>query len=59
MKKQGLLALLEHPRSKFQNKFPAITQLHDVIMCSGEVVEIFEQNGESIARWQKQIARKH
>ena len=44
---------------KFQNKFSAITQLHDVITCSGEVVEIFEQNGESIARCQIQAAKEN
>ncbi|MEY8205518.1 MAG: MaoC family dehydratase [Bermanella sp.] len=48
------------PRSKlrkFQNKFSAITQLHDVITCSGEVVEIFEKDGERIARCQIQAAK--
>lgn len=48
------------PRSKlrkFQNKFSAITQLHDVITCSGEVVEILELNGESVARCQIQAAK--
>lgn len=31
---------------KFSNRFLAITQLHDVITCTGEVVEIVEVKGE-------------
>jgi acyl dehydratase len=35
---------------KFSNRFAAITQLQDVITCSGEVVELFEESGELHAR---------
>lgn len=35
---------------KFSNKFSAITQLQDVISCSGVVVAIEQQSGETIAR---------
>jgi acyl dehydratase len=35
---------------KFGNRFAAITQLQDVITCSGKVVEIIEQQGETLAR---------
>ena len=35
---------------KFSNKFSAITNLQDVISCSGEVVEMIEVNGETLAR---------
>lgn len=35
---------------KFGNKFSAITNLQDVITCSGEVVELLEINGEQCAR---------
>jgi acyl dehydratase len=35
---------------KFGNRFAAITQLQDVITCSGRVVEIIEQRGETLAR---------
>lgn len=35
---------------KFSNRFAAITQLQDVITCSGKVVEIFEESGERCAR---------
>lgn len=35
---------------KFNNKFAAITNLRDVITCSGKVVEILEKNGETLAR---------
>jgi acyl dehydratase len=41
------------PQSKlrrFSNKFTAITHLQDVIICTGEVVEIIEQNDEKLAR---------
>ncbi len=42
---------------KFSNKFATITQLKDVITCSGEVVEIIEKDGESLARCQIQAAK--
>lgn len=35
---------------RFSNKFAAITQLQDVITCGGKVVEITDQNGETVAR---------
>jgi acyl dehydratase len=35
---------------KFGNRFVAITQLQEVITCSGKVVEIIEQQGETLAR---------
>lgn len=41
------------PQSKlkeFSTKFAAITQVHDNITCSGKVVEIIEQEGETQAR---------
>ncbi|GAA5317555.1 MAG: MaoC family dehydratase [Candidatus Pelagadaptatus aseana] len=42
---------------RFSNKFAAITQLADVITCSGKVVEMIEQNGETIARCEIQAAK--
>ena len=35
---------------KFSNKFSAMTQLKDVITCSGEVVELLSHNDETCAR---------
>jgi len=35
---------------KFNNRFSSITHLEDVITCQGRVVEIIEQDGESLAR---------
>ena len=35
---------------KFGNRFAAITQLQDVITCSGKVVELIERDGETLAR---------
>lgn len=35
---------------KFSNRFAAITHLQDVITCSGKVVELIEQNDETLAR---------
>lgn len=35
---------------KFSTRFAAITQLHDVVTCSGTVVEIIEAEGETLAR---------
>ena len=35
---------------KFSNKFSAITNLQDVITCSGKVIDLFEKNGETLAR---------
>jgi len=34
---------------KFSSKFTAITQLGDAITCSGEVVEVVENEGERLA----------
>lgn len=42
---------------KFSNRFAAITQLQDVITCSGKVVEIIEQDGEKLARCEIQAAK--
>jgi acyl dehydratase len=41
---------------RFSNKFSAITQLHDVITCSGEVIEIVTDGEETIARCAIQAA---
>jgi acyl dehydratase len=35
---------------KFSSRFAAITQLQDVITCSGKVMEILELDGERLAR---------
>ncbi len=42
---------------RFSNKFAALTQLKDVITCSGKVVEIIEQDGETLARCEIQAAK--
>lgn len=42
---------------RFSNKFAAITQLQDVITCSGKVVEIIEQDGETLARCEIQAVK--
>lgn len=42
---------------KFGNRFAAITQLQDVITCSGKVVEIIEGDNETLARCEIQAAR--
>ncbi len=42
---------------KFQNRFSAITQLQDVITCSGKVVELIEEDGETLARCEIQAAK--
>lgn len=42
---------------KFSNKFSAITNLRDVITCSGKVVDVFEQNGETLARCEIQAIK--
>lgn len=42
---------------KFGNRFAAITQLQDVITCSGLVVELLEQHGETLARCEIQAAK--
>lgn len=35
---------------KFGNRFAKMTQLQDVITCSGTVVELIDQDGETLAR---------
>ena len=42
---------------KFENRFAAITQLKDVITCSGRVAEIIEADGETLARCEIQAAK--
>ena len=42
---------------KFSNRFAAITQLQDVITCSGKVVELIEQNNETVARCEVQAIK--
>lgn len=42
---------------QFGNRFAAITNLQDVITCSGRVVEILERDGETLARCEIQAAR--
>ena len=42
---------------KFGNRFATITQLQDVITCSGKVVELIELNGETLARCEIQAAK--
>ena len=34
----------------FSSRFVAITELQDIVTCSGEVTELFEAEGESRAR---------
>lgn len=42
---------------KFSNRFAAITNLQDVITCSGKVVELLEKDGESLARCEIQAVK--
>lgn len=42
---------------RFSNKFSAITQLQDVITCSGTVIELLEQDGEILARCEIQATK--
>ena len=42
---------------KFSSRFAAITQLEDVITCSGKVVELVEDGGETLARCEIQAAK--
>lgn len=42
---------------KFSNRFAAITHLQDVITCQGRVVEIVEQDGETLARCEIQAVK--
>ncbi|MGI9292718.1 MAG: MaoC family dehydratase [Pseudomonadales bacterium] len=41
---------------KFSSRFTAITQLQDVVTCSGEVVELMEDNGDTLALCKIQAA---
>ncbi len=43
---------------KFGNRFAAITHLQDAISCSGKVVEILEQDGETLARCEIQAVKQ-
>jgi acyl dehydratase len=42
---------------KFGNRFASITQLQDVISCSGKVLELIEHNGETLARCEIQAVK--
>ena len=42
---------------KFSNRFAAITHLQDMITCSGKVVELIEQDGETLARCEIQAVK--
>lgn len=42
---------------KFSNRFATITQLQDVITCSGKVVEMVEREGETLARCEIQAVK--
>lgn len=42
---------------KFSNRFAAITHLEDVITCSGRVVELIEDKGETLARCEIQAVK--
>ena len=43
---------------KFKTSFTAITNIHDVITCSGEVVEILEKDNQQLARCKIQAAKE-
>jgi len=43
---------------KFTTRFATITNLYDVITCSGKVIELIEQNGETLARCEIQACRE-
>ena len=42
---------------QFGNRFTTMTNLQDVITCSGRVVEILERDGETLASCEIQAAR--
>ena len=44
---------------KFSSRFKAITQLQDVITCSGIVVEIVDYKGEAAARCEIQATKQN
>ena len=41
-----------------QHRITAITNLQDVITCSGTVVELFERDGETLARCEIQAVKQ-
>ena len=41
----------------FSSRFAAITQLNDVITCSGKVVELVEEGGDTLARCEIKAAK--
>tara|TARA_B110000503_G_scaffold141500_1_gene235270 strand:+ start:3409 stop:3810 length:402 start_codon:yes stop_codon:yes gene_type:complete len=43
---------------KFSNKFSSITHLQDIITCSGKVVEVTQDNGETLARCEIQATKQ-
>ena len=42
---------------KFTTRFSTITNLYDVITCSGKVIELIEQKGETLARCEIQACK--
>jgi acyl dehydratase len=42
---------------RFSNRFASITHLQDVITCIGKVVELAEQDGETVARCEIQAIK--
>ncbi len=42
---------------KFSSRFAAITNLQDVITCTGKVVDVIELNGERLARCEIQAVK--
>ena len=42
---------------RFSNKFASITHLQDIITCSGRVVELVEQEDETLARCEIQATK--
>jgi acyl dehydratase len=44
---------------KFANRFATITQLQDMITCSGKVVELIERDGETLARCEIQAGKEN
>lgn len=48
------------PQSRLRSfgcRFASITQLHDVISCSGKVVEMIDKDGETLARCEIEAAK--
>ena len=42
---------------RFSNRFASITHLQDIITCIGKVVELVEQDGETVARCEIQAIK--